>query len=360
MAVENLIQLTIRCGFEFLQELVKSSRKARLLETMVRFGPDSILFSPTSEEVQSMLSAVLDEMVSTARNVTRVVFTRTARAYVSINDGPKVDHLIRSSFEYQAICQGVQEKVVGDFESAAEQVTVFESGRPVYQFDLDWNFEDYKRQKHSLQTIRSMINTLESWEKEVEKMKYFLNVGIMQVESRKLRSSLLNITSRALDQMKDLLRDTARDQCREQREVFKQKLEFLENRPTQLKDFAGFVEKLNLSRSEEREFMRGFNMVDEMYRLQLKLKMRISPADDAEMDHLRHLATQRYMTECKRAEEFVEEKMPDMSQQLYVSIAKVREQLGNIGQQLSGGVFIDSSAAPEDVMIELNQVDINF
>mmetsp|Transcript_21169 Transcript_21169/g.9719 ORF Transcript_21169/g.9719 Transcript_21169/m.9719 type:complete len:95 (+) Transcript_21169:1474-1758(+) len=60
-----------------------------------------------------------------------------------------------------------------DFEEARQFVNdTFEKVRPVHEFFKNFNIDDYEGEKHSVDEIKELIDTLRQWEQDVKKLIY--------------------------------------------------------------------------------------------------------------------------------------------------------------------------------------------
>ena len=180
-------------------------------------------------------------------------------------------------------------------------------------------------------------------------------IGVLHVESRKLKQSLLPITTNAMQRMKDVLNELASTKCRAMLTEYEARLKTLDVRPPKLKEFAGYVEKFHDLRDDDRRLTKEAVLVDEMYRLLNHFEVKISPEDMVQLDDLRACQSE-YTEQNEKAVSYVEDKMPEMTRTLDMKILKLNEQLNSLTAQLSEGSFVDADAEPEVVLEELEQV----
>jgi dynein heavy chain len=228
-----------------------------------------------------------------------------------------------------------------DFFAAEEYVGVFDSVRPIYDFDRQWDADAYANSPtHTVASIKAGMAKINRWEKELEKMRVGQTVGIMAVESRKLKQMLVPMTTSKMDTMKELVKSLARVKCKEQLGEFKQRIQVLTQRPTHLKEFAAFVERMDALKQQARMLSKTTAVVEEMYRLLASYAVKIGPNDAVQQDDLRNVQ-EEYKQETDAADAFVEERMGEMTQQLDGSIGRLNDQLSTLNELLSQGVFID-------------------
>ena len=129
-----------------------------------------------------------------------------------VTDEPDVHNLVMYSEEFQRIRVAVDAKVEADFEAAREYTETFEAVRPIYDYK-DFDFATYSKEEHTVGAIKREMLKLSGWVKDLEKMRVGCTVGILYVESRKLRSSLVPNTELGLTNMKHLLEHLAQRKC---------------------------------------------------------------------------------------------------------------------------------------------------
>eukprot|EP00644_Phytophthora_capsici_P003893 jgi/Phyca11/15732/fgenesh1_pg.PHYCAscaffold_15_\ len=344
IAVESLVILAIQSCANFLHELNKVPRKTGLFETTIFFGEQSTIFSPTSEQIQHIVVAMTDDIVSTVNSVSRVLYLRPFAAYVgnAVADAPHVGSTITSSVAFGQIRKELVAKIASDYAEATEYVKIFDNVRPIYEYDKVWDLEEYSQRAHTVTTLKADMLQISTWEKELEKMRAGQTIGILHVESRKLKQTLIPMTTAKLDAMKGLVKDLARARCKTQLGEYKQRIQSLLQRPQHLKEFAGHVERVQNLKSKQKALAKNTNVVDELYRLLGTYGVRISSEDMVQLDDLRSVQ-ESYKEETEAVDAFVASRVGEMTQQLDANIQRLDEQVLQLHNQLQGGLFIDAS-----------------
>ncbi|KAG6597879.1 dynein heavy chain [Phytophthora cinnamomi] len=359
IAVESLVILAVQSCANFLCELNKVPRKTGLFETTIFFGEQSTIFSPTSEQIQHIVIAMTDDIVSTVNSVSRVLYLRPFAAYVgnAVADAPHVGSTITSSVAFGQIRKELVAKIASDYAEATEYVKIFDNVRPIYEYDKVWDLEEYSQRAHTVTTLKADMLQISTWEKELEKMRAGQTIGILHVESRKLKQTLIPMTTAKLDAMKGLVKDLARARCKTQLGEYKQRIQSLLQRPQHLKEFAGHVERVQNLKSKQKALAKNTNVVDELYRLLGTYGVRISSEDMVQLDDLRSVQ-ESYKEETEAVDAFVASRLGEMTQQLDANIQRLDEQVLQLHNQLQGGLFIDAShfEDPSVVKSELESV----
>ncbi|DBA02677.1 TPA: hypothetical protein N0F65_010502 [Lagenidium giganteum] len=357
IAVESFVVLAIQSCREFLQELSKVPRKTGLFETTIYFGELLTLFQPTCEQIQHIVVSMTDDIVSTVNSVSRVLYLRPFAPYVAnvVADAPHVGTTISNSVDFQQIRRDLVTKIISDYAEAADYVKIFDNVRPIYEYDKVWDFDEYSQRAHTVTTLKADMLQISTWEKELEKMRAGQTIGILHVESRKLKQTLIPMTTAKLDAMKGLVKDLARAKCKNQLIEYKQRIQALLQRPQHLKEFAAHVERVQQLKSKQKALLKNTNVVDELYRLLGNYGVRISSEDMVQLDDLRSVQ-ESYKEETDAVEGFIQSRLGEMTQQLDVNIQRLDEQVLQLNSQLQAGVFIDPDQFedPSQVKAELD------
>uniref|UniRef100_K3WBQ7 AAA+ ATPase domain-containing protein n=1 Tax=Globisporangium ultimum (strain ATCC 200006 / CBS 805.95 / DAOM BR144) TaxID=431595 RepID=K3WBQ7_GLOUD len=353
VAVESFVVLAIQSCREFLQELNKVPRKTGLFETTIFFGEESTIFAPTSEQIQHIVVAMTDDIVNTVNSVSRVLYLRPFAPYVAntIADAPHVGLTISTSVDFQQIRKDLVAKIITDYGEAAEYVKIFDNVRPIYEYDKVWDFDEYAQRAHTVATLKTDMLQISTWEKELEKMRAGQTIGILHVESRKLKQTLIPMTTAKLDSMKGLVKDLARAKCKNQLIEYKQRIQALLQRPQHLKEFASHVERVQSLKAKQKALSKNTNVVDELYRLLGNYGVRISSEDMVQLDDLRSVQ-ENYKEETDAVDSFVQSRIADMTQQLDANIQRLDEQVLQLNSQLQTGLFIDPDQFEDSTLVK--------
>lgn len=359
VAVESLVILAIQSCAEFLTELNKVPRKTGLFETTINFGEQITLFSPTSEQIQHIVVSMTDDIVSTVNSVSRVLYLRPFVPYIgnSVADPPHIGSTISSSSDFLQIRKDLVAKIISDYAEATEYVKIFDSVRPIYEYDKEWDFDEYSQRAHTVTSLKADMLQISTWEKELEKMRAGQTIGILHVESRKLKQTLIPMTTAKLDAMKGLVKELARSKCKNQLVEYKQRIQALLQRPQHLKEFAAHVERVQGLKGKQKALSKNTNVVDELYRLLGTYGVRISSEDMVQLDDLRGVQD-NYREETDAVDGFIQSRLEEMTQQLDTNIQRLDEQVLQLNGQLQTGIFIDADQFenPTQVKAELDSV----
>ena len=237
------------------------------------------------------------------------------------------------------ICEAINRKVENDFEEAQEYVIAFDAVRPIYEYNRKWDFDAYRKQAHSVTSLKEEMEQIAEWEKELE-MRARQSCGILEVESRKLRTMLIPMTAEKMEALKGLVKDLARAKCKEQLNKYKNRISKLSQRPVHLKDFAAQVEGVEALQAAGEEPLQAHADGRADVPAARPPRGQDHRDDLVQLDELRSFQVQ-YNEETEASNTYRDERLPEMTQQLDMNIARLNDQLVQISGQLEEGVFVN-------------------
>ena len=366
ITVEALVALSIRAHRDFFSILVDDQNRKSGFETAVQFTNNSTAFNPTCDEIKSMIGGMTDGVITTVNSVQRVLFHRPLGEFAPLaRDGPVVQAIIRGSRDFQSVTRAMQERIDASFEKANGIVMALQEIRPIYEFNRSFEIGAFRAELAASGTnlnnrVRGQIETIEGWlgKNGLDRViRGHQTVGVLTVEGRHLRDMLKGPTEEKLELIKGLLREIARTRCREQLGAYRERIERLAPQADSLKSFAGHVNDLNVLEAEERELEKEHLMVESLY-LTLSTHEVVIPADEeVQLDDLRS-ERENYRLRIEAAKATRDNRMPEMTQQLDLQIARVNEHLRKVEASLGQGPFVDVAHFddPAQVLAELGAV----
>jgi dynein heavy chain len=358
MVVSHLVVHVLNTVDRFLIELLKV-RKVGLFQTDIQFSDTATSFAPGEQDILQMVSQVLDATIVTVMQVSRIIYTQPFSSIMAsiVTDGPNVGSIIRDSSRFILLQSNIDNKITTDFTEADDYAQTFDIVRPVYNFDTKWDFAEYGGRAHTIETIKETMGMMINWETELDRMRVGGAMGILHVESRKLKNRLVPMNAEKMEQVKSLLNDLAREKCKVQLEENRQRIEVLQQRPAHLQAFATQLDKLNKLKTEVEGMNEHEQIVEDMYALLEQYEVRVASQDNVQLDDLRDTKEQ-YTVEATAADAYIEETMGEQTQSLDSSIARLREQAIHQTDILTEGLFVDASKidSPGEVLEELEIV----
>ena len=183
--------------------------------------------------------------------------------------GANIPAMIRENRQFRVTSVSIQERLTADFDRAEEHAQTFESIRPIYEFNANWDYDEYRAQTHDISELKQMLELISNWNKELEKLRN-KPIGVLEVDSKRLKNELVPLRESRLQEIKEYIKDLAKERCKTLLEHYKDCITKLSQKPQHLKDFAGHLNTVSSLREEEKALYKSTSQVDRMYNL-LKL-----------------------------------------------------------------------------------------
>lgn len=248
--------------------------------TTVRFDPhpgrSGTLFDPPLHDFTRMLDILAAESVKAASAAPRVLFARSVREYVQELpteagpgnlSAPTVQKLIAEAPEFARAREGLEARFAADFAAAAAYASMFDTVRPVFDYANNGEAERFRAKEQTIVTLQREMGKIKQWDLQVSVMRMQETRGCLFIDSKRLRQDLEPVTVTAMESIKSLLLEVARERCRRTGETFKARMKTLEGRPTSLDKFATHVERASSIKEGAEELIRDFVAVQDMYKV---------------------------------------------------------------------------------------------
>ena len=112
---------------------------------------------------------------------------------------------------YTSTTKAITGRLQSDYHKASEYCKTFEVVKPIYLFEQNWDFEDFKNKANGdLVLIKKGIQSTRAMEKTLINLRVANTIGNITVETRDLKKRLMPMIGNIMDDMKKVLVDTAR------------------------------------------------------------------------------------------------------------------------------------------------------
>eukprot|EP00605_Chrysophyceae_sp_TOSAG23-4_P000859 GSChrysophyteH1.ASY1.ANO1.950.1 assembled CDS len=320
LTVEALVSIAITTLQSFYDDFTKH-RKNGVFETMVRFNASGSYFSPTCGELQSVMDRLIEIMVNSVGNLNRVAYLNNK----SQSSGASIQSIVRNDRKFCETIHSIKSRLEQDFERAEEHAHSYDSVRPIYDFNATWDFAAFKAEQHDMNTYKSMMQMINDWNKELEKLRN-RPIGVLEIDSKRLKNELNPLREARLTEIKSFIMENARAKCLALTETYKDHLAKLANKPSQLKDFAGQCAIVQAMRDEEKALFKQTFSVDQMYAL-------LQQSDDL------HDKQQMYRQEMEVAVAYKDAKVNEMISNVETNIVKLEDQITGVVARLDDNDF---------------------
>lgn len=72
----------------------------------------------------------------------------------TIHTGPNIQSIIRENKQFRCITENIQQRLITDFEKANEHAQNYESVRPIFDFNVSWDYAAYSAQTHDIASLK--------------------------------------------------------------------------------------------------------------------------------------------------------------------------------------------------------------
>ena len=373
MLVEGTVKRAVTTAEELLTLLEAPKKRAEgsagmstskgVFITTLAFTETTLSFTPPCEDVLAVINnTVIEGMINLIQAVPRLLYMRVFAGFFDgspAGKGLNPVSIVRSTDYFQKLLQGINEVVTEDFKSADEYAQIFEDQRVIYEFGKTWDVEEYRTRDRDLGTYRQDMNQQREWKQVIERMKIGNVVGVLSVDSRSLRNSLLPVTTKTIDDIKALLLDSARDEAAKVLASYTELNATLSKRPEDLDDFVGF----GLAHAEAVENrasqVEAATTVDEMYELLKVYEVKVPTKDQVVTDDLTD-AVAVYATNMESANSYIEERKQSMMTALDQNITATNDELLAILGNLHSGVVVEPDNDPAKMVGELETIQASI
>jgi hypothetical protein len=311
--------------------LAKMRDHPKLFSVTVSFAADnSVSFEPNQ---MTFLQVFADLWKATVR-VCSSVPSVSAGTLRGVQELP-ISEALRRSFAYEEACAAIRAKIITDFNAASTYAEAnFTPYRRIHEHGQTWSEEKFKEKEKRYQPLVREIEKMREYEAELEALKPFHNVGVLNLEARSLKSELLPPVERALLCMKQVLVEIARDMVQGVTKKFARTNVGLQQRPMDVPGFCEFVKFFNQVKADLTSMDDLIASIDEQYAM-IRRDQKVPVSDNVARDELHLLAadfSQKYIIE---ASVFVREHHEERTAQAWREVEGIIDKAGALSQAAS-------------------------
>lgn len=160
----------------------------------------------------------------------------------------------------------MENKISKDYKIAQSYVdTHYEVCRPIYNDEAEWNEKDWVRQEHNLEEIKKQTTTCKAWNKDLATYIKDTTKGIVNVDSRQIKTKLQPHVVKRLEVIKKYLYQLMRLKADATLTSLRDNLENVGKQPTALSEFAKFIENLTDASSKMQDLDIARNEIENMH-----------------------------------------------------------------------------------------------
>ncbi|KAJ7552701.1 hypothetical protein O6H91_06G065600 [Diphasiastrum complanatum] len=305
---------------------------------------------------KQVLSNVIEGIIHVVQSAPRILYMRVFSAFLQTKyAGLNPVAIIKAAPQFSELRDNIVQLIKVDFEESQKYSQIFEEYRALYVFGESWNKDEYAAEKRTVRQYREELARQREWRIELEKMRIASVIGILHVDSKSLRNSLIPITSRTLDIIKELLLDAAREETVIVLTGFQERVFAIQSRPTELDEFVNFIKGFDIIMEKKKSVLAEAALVDEMYSLLAAYQVKVPTDDQIKYDDL-HEAVRDYGEAIVTANFFIEENKSAMMMNLDMKINTLNEELLSLLGVLHSEKFLMPESDSGDIVAELELI----
>jgi dynein heavy chain, axonemal len=368
LVLENFFDLTLHGIEKFHDEFVRP-RKSGIFDTMIRFtnaasgsGVTDTVFSPTCTEIQDMVQKLFDSVIETVGNLNRVGYLTVksnALGNATVNNvstitnpnlnassatnssimplASSIQTILHENKQFRSVLLNIYYRILTDFERAEEHAMTYDAIKPIYKFNNEWSIESYRSHGYDITQLKVDLDRITNWVKDLEKLRN-RPIGILDVDSRKLKMELNPILEMRLVEIKEYIKEMARFRCQQLLNHYKDCINKFMARPLVLKEFANQIQFVLTSKEDEKNLFIQTSQVDQMYNLLQSYDVSI-PSDDSVLHEQLHDRQNEYKKEIVVVAQFHEQHRNNMVVAVNESIAKLNRNIEKFLEKLDDPDF---------------------
>lgn len=149
----------------------------------------------------------------------------------------------------------------------------------MHQFGRQWNPDHYNQAEPDLELFGAELTKFREWSVSLEKIQTSSTRGILFIDSKAMKNSLIPIPTRATSDLLALLASLASERTVKWLEMFRHSIKLLASEPTSLEEFVDFVEFLLPLPAKTTQCAQVIQLIDDIYLLLDEYDASVSPSD---------------------------------------------------------------------------------
>ena len=354
LVIDSLISLAMDRTTEVLKFLVEASRPLFSIELLLESGENHLTFQPAQDSFQNAMEQSIRESVGVLMSTNRLLVDEEFHPYTQVNvDEVNVDPDIESKVlqdeNFLSTLDKIKKGLADAFDQAYAYAQSFEKYKEMYLVDIATKIDDFITAPASLFSI--LIQRFKREIAEMESIPIVADVGIIQVNSAKLKVMLLPAPKRCLADIELLLPKIANQKTNEMVTTLKFANEKISAIPYNVDQFVEFMAFLHQLTENQQNMEDQFQAIADLYNLMAEHHIGDSENDKMNFERLvAHRATMH--TSIQLSESSVGDNTTRFSKDLETEIPRLKKKIVVIQTKLANEQFA-SFDSNQDEMIQI-------
>jgi len=354
----SLVQTVIEASKQFYGRLDQKN-VPKLFIISVGFSDQAVTLDPNVDDFMEMLFVLNEGCFHVVNSVQSITCVRQYEHYCRVQNHQTVKDILIKDRTYQGYQMAIREFItntVEDTQTAA--TTMYEPYRQIYEYGKTWDEDAWNEQEHDYDDLQEHMAHMREFLNDLDRFKANPILGVILVDGKTLKNSLVPIPEAALNCMKETLMSLAREKCKEAYTRFDQVNKLLEERNKELSKFATYAKMYQMVQDEIPDMEEQMAEVNEMYGLLRDYNVKIPSQDEFYFDALTAKESDFSNKKIMEAGQFITQQKEEMAQETYQRALKVEEEMKLVAEELVVGSFIDPEKIPvaHEVLEELDKI----
>jgi len=277
------------------------------LTTLLVPPTSGLLFNPSLEQWQSVLDASIDSAIRKIMTPKRLIHDPDFWAYTKANVGGggaggagatggdagedgddtadfKLESMVLEDPLFLDIKSGIKSGLALAFQAAGLYAKSFEPARDTYLDNLSTDIAAFA--DAPIVVFKDLMAKYDTQIKELSKMAVSANVGIIQVDSSRLKNLFVPSPKARLSEIERLMPAVAREKCRELLEKCRESSTKISQIPATVDEFVEIMSFLNSIHEQSEVDHANFVFLQDLYNLLSEAKIRVPESDKAQFEKL--------------------------------------------------------------------------
>ena len=372
IAAENIFRnalLTVLRFYKTLRDQEGKELKEVGFQILIQPADDAMVFKPSLSEIEKMYTEMVEDIVQTVNGVIRIMNQKPLKIYFSKT--PKLWN-IGTEFKRDARVIGTKADthhlMKKDFEAANIKMNSYAGTRQWFTFiGKEWpEIRDRWGSNDALSCteISTLYGRLEEAQDSFKVLMASFVGHMLWVNAAKLKTEIEPKMKAIKEEVDATLRATAKTRTTKLQAYFKQKIQLLNDKQSELKKFADYVANLKDVADQQSAVEADILEAEELYDLMEKQQVEIVDDLDKQLRE-RTLGGQQQGSSMKdafedarkHAEEFRDQNIAARTSDLNIEVTRVEEECLGLQQILKGEEFVVHTESTDTALDYLGDIE---
>ncbi|KAK2951696.1 putative Dynein axonemal heavy chain 1 [Blattamonas nauphoetae] len=347
---------------------VKKEKKLNKIEKIEKVEADAskdpsnmfmysqLLLSPDESRVKQLLNRTVSDGLQLFSSVDRPLKIPPHKPFITplLPRGMDLQQIVETDKEFLEILDETHTIIENSFIQAHKYLERFYPLGRIFEYSLKWNYEKYKAKVRNVQTIRADLKRLHQWTNDIMKINVSSICGILTLDARQLKQTLVPIPQECSEQIKQHLHALFNEISTNTQNQFTELTTSMQQTPRNLNDYCDFVVLLGTMDDHHSKLQEDVNHLDEMKILAEEYNTKLTIDEQMQLATV-HDSHTTFKDTYGKSVEYRHNQHNRMVGALHKEAAKLEQDTTQTFTDLGTGILVDATADPSAA---LQRIDI--